>query len=224
MSRKTDTSLARSTAVVVLLLASLLGFTSQATAHPSPGGQSSFLATDVATDSQFTPHARRETAPHQSGPRRDAGSGAVCWEVHTYFVAGREAAPAAWVHNKSHSEILGENLEAAGINRPSRSAAHHIVAWDDPRAAESRAILKRAGVDIDSADNGVFLPRGSAAARGTGKTPHSRVHTDRYYEEVRRELRIAEKAGKVRQKLGDIAQRLSNHTFPYKSKTKRRRK
>lgn len=143
---------------------------------------------------------------------------------HTYFVGC--GARAAWVHNKSHSEILADNLLLAKQIRPSGTAAHHIVAWDDPRAGGSRGVLARAGIGIDEAVNGVFLPRGSRfPGAKLGVTPHSRVHTSRYYRELERELRLAERGGNVRGKLNEIAARLTAGTFPYKMpKTPKRRR
>ncbi len=156
MTRDTNRALARSTAVVVLLLASLLGFTSQATAHPTPGGQSSFLP----TDNQFALQARRETAPHQSDPRRGAGSGAVWWEVHTYFVAAKNGAPAVWVHNNSRSGVAkwlgdslrlrrthifkGERIRGAlkGFHLQSANPANTIVSMLSPATAASKGVYE----------------------------------------------------------------------------------
>jgi hypothetical protein len=108
--------------------------------------------------------------------------------------------------------ILGDNLEAAGAKRLPNSEAHHIVAWDDLRAAEARQILKTAGVDIDEAANGVFLADSSENARPPARY-HSEVHTDKYYREVTRRLRAAP-AGKVREALQGMAQELLKGTFP----------
>jgi hypothetical protein len=59
------------------------------------------------------------------------------------------------------STVLGKNLEAVGKVRPENSAAHHIVAGGAPNAdaEETRELLRKAGIDINEASNGVFLPR-----------------------------------------------------------------
>jgi hypothetical protein len=111
------------------------------------------------------------------------------------------------------SEILGENLELMGRKRLPNRAAHHIVAGEDPRAAQARRILKQAGIDINDADNGVFLPRGSKYAKGA-ETPHSRVHTDLYYKTLTERLQKAA-PGTLRDVLEEIGQELLNGTFPY---------
>jgi len=83
----------------------------------------------------------------------------------------------------SHSRILGQNLAAESLlARPAGTAAHHIVAWDDPRAAVARSVLQRFGIGIDDAANGAFLPR-NLRIPGTG-TAHSIIHTDAYYKRV----------------------------------------
>ena len=112
------------------------------------------------------------------------------------------------------SSVLGKNLEAvSGVTRPANSAAHHIVAGCDPRAAQARAILRREGIDINEASNGVFLPSKSSVARPPATT-HSRVHTDRYYREVEQRLRNAA-PGTVRTELERIESELLNGTFPF---------
>lgn len=79
------------------------------------------------------------------------------------------------------SRALGANLEAAGMTRSRSSAAHHIVAGGSQRAAEARAVLARYGIDINAAENGVFLPLNRAAANPTGAAVHSTLHTNAYY-------------------------------------------
>ena len=111
------------------------------------------------------------------------------------------------------SRILGQNLEATGIPRPPNSAAHHIVSGLDGRAAQARAILRRDGVNINEAANGVFLPRISRFARPPSAT-HSRIHTNRYYTEITRRLQQAQ-PGTAHIVLRQIADELAAGTFPY---------
>jgi hypothetical protein len=110
------------------------------------------------------------------------------------------------------STILGENLEAAGAKRLPNSDAHHIVGNDD-RAKEALAILNRDKIDINEAANGVFLADSSEAARPPS-IPHSRVHTNAYYEAMTQRLRDAG-PGKGREVLQQIASELLKGTFPH---------
>src|SRR5690606_33279186 len=58
------------------------------------------------------------------------------------------------VLERSASEVLGENLEAAGQVRPVGSAAHHIVATGARDAEVAREILEEFGIDINDPANG----------------------------------------------------------------------
>ncbi|HEX5749058.1 MAG TPA: SpvB/TcaC N-terminal domain-containing protein [Archangium sp.] len=82
------------------------------------------------------------------------------------------------------SKALGAALEAAGIVRPTQSAAHHIVAGSASSAAPARAVLQRFGIGINDAANGVFLPANRASANAAGAAVHSTVHTQAYYDAV----------------------------------------
>lgn len=55
--------------------------------------------------------------------------------------------------NTQHSDILRNELKKVGIQPPSYvNAAHHIVAWNDPRAEKAREVLKKVGIDFDSVE------------------------------------------------------------------------
>jgi hypothetical protein len=109
------------------------------------------------------------------------------------------------------SKILGQNLLASGITRPLNSAAHHIVAGGDNRAKVARAILKRAGIDINDASNGVFLPKNSKFVNGTAPA-HSKIHTDKYYSELTKRL---QSATDVLSELQNIGDEILKGIFPY---------
>jgi RHS repeat-associated protein len=113
------------------------------------------------------------------------------------------------------STKLAENLESAGIPRPPDSAAHHIVAGSDPRAAPARAILENEGININAAENGVYLPQNTKVPNPTGAQVHSKVHTDVYYDSVNAALEDAQ-PGTVVDILSDIADQLLDATFPTK--------
>ena len=86
--------------------------------------------------------------------------------------------------SRPSSRVLGSNLEATGVVRPTGSAAHHIVAGNSPRAAEARTVLQRLGIDINDAGNGVFLPARMTSPNPTGAAVHSSLHTNAYYRQV----------------------------------------
>jgi hypothetical protein len=87
----------------------------------------------------------------------------------------------------SPSAILRKNMLAAGMDEPPGSAAHHMVAWDDKRAAISRAILQQVGIGVNQEVNGVFLPRDKNYP-SVGDAQHSIIHSDDYHREVERRL------------------------------------
>ena len=92
------------------------------------------------------------------------------------------------------SGVLRTALKKAGIQPPKyANAAHHIVAGADARAAESRKLLEKYHIGINSASNGVFLPYKDA---GLLASYHPSVHTDYYYRDVQERLMKAEKRGK----------------------------
>lgn len=104
---------------------------------------------------------------------------------------------------------LARNMAREGnAVRKGEQEAHHIVAQTDKRAAQSRAILSRNGVDIHSAENGAAM----------AKADHKKIHTESYHWDVGDRLAAAEargvdaasKAAAVKQELRDIASGLEN--------------
>ncbi len=75
-------------------------------------------------------------------------------------------------------------MEAAGVKRPPGTDAHHIVAASADGASPARGVLRRFGVDIDDAANGVFLPSNSNVVTAAPGSIHSTVHTKAYYDKV----------------------------------------
>lgn len=127
----------------------------------------------------------------------------------------------ARIQGRSHAVRLRENMIAAGRKAPPNTSAHHIVAWDDKRANEARAILKQVGIDINDEANGVFLPRWRK------HTPHPSmpdayahlpVHTNVYFLNVtnmlREEFDAEGSKDDIKDVLRDIAKRLTNGAFP----------
>lgn len=145
-------------------------------------------------------------------------------EAHTFFVGER-----AWlVHNAgcSPSELLAQNMEASGLGpRPAGSAAHHMVSHGPnkrfPEVAQSQAILKKHGIDINGADNGVYLPHTRTSPNNTGNpnaSVHLPVHTTTYHRTVYARLRQADARGgkaAVERALRQIRRELEQGTFPF---------
>jgi len=112
------------------------------------------------------------------------------------------------------AEKLAKNLIAAGYERPPGTAAHHIVAGNDSRAAGTREIFKSFGIGINADSNGVFLPH--KERNDKLGTYHRSVHTDKYYSEVNQRLEEARTREEAIEILERIGQQLANNTFPYR--------
>jgi hypothetical protein len=100
---------------------------------------------------------------------------------------------------EARTEKLRKNMTATGEPRPGDGcAAHHIVMKDDgkfPASKKARDILENCGIDLDSAENGVWLPDTTedSACRGAY---HRTLHTEEYANNVYKRLRYAkEEAG-----------------------------
>ncbi len=127
---------------------------------------------------------------------------------------GSGAMPGAACAPAPSSKRLAANLEAAGVQRPPSTDAHHIVAANAEAASTARAVLRRFGVDIDDAANGVFLPSNASASTAAPGSLHSTVHTKTYYAEVTARLLRATSKQDVTDVLDDIRQMLLSGSFP----------
>jgi RHS repeat-associated protein len=117
----------------------------------------------------------------------------------------------------SDAAKLRANMVNAGQVEPGfPNAAHHLVMSNstDPRMIAARAHLQTHGVDINAPENGIFLPRSSADAVGTGLPAHSSLHTDAYKQAVHDRITAANNPAEVQQALTDIQNGLKNGTFP----------
>jgi A nuclease family of the HNH/ENDO VII superfamily with conserved AHH len=135
------------------------------------------------------------------------------------------------IHSPTHPEILGAALERAGMTRPPGHDPHHIVPTSGGGRAgdRARAVIERAGIHGDSADNGVWLPRTTMDPRNIaqpapidprftpeGLTRHQTIHTGPYYEEVASRLEAAEQSGQsVRDTLRAMQKQIADGKFPF---------
>ena len=109
------------------------------------------------------------------------------------------------------SKKLRENMIASGQIEPSyKNAAHHIVAGSSPKATEARSILEKYGIDINSSDNGVFLPTERV---GAGASYHPSLHTNEYYRKVNMLLNNANSREDVLDILNMIREDLLDGSF-----------
>jgi RHS repeat-associated protein len=163
------------------------------------------------------PSAVPDAPPSTDAPRAVAGSAAP----PDPFVEGFQAkAKAAGIDVElsggttapkpvaPSSRALGRTLESAGYTRPPGSAAHHIVAGRAAAAGPARAVLKRFGIGINDAANGVFLPANRAAPNAAGAAVHSTLHSNLYYQTVNQMLGAATTRAEAEAALGSILQAL----------------
>ncbi|NJA04228.1 hypothetical protein HC024_00515 [Methylococcaceae bacterium WWC4] len=96
-------------------------------------------------------------------------------------------------------------VKERGETKDEGAATHHIVAWGDERAQRSRAILDKVGMDINDANNGLFIH---------GRY-HDYLHTGRYHQEVFRSLEGLTTYGDVAAALAVIRTRIQAGIFPF---------
>lgn len=65
-----------------------------------------------------------------------------------------------------------------------RALDDHIVAGGADAAAPARNVLAKYGIDINAAENGVFLPANKLAPSPSGATVHQPMHSGNYYRTV----------------------------------------
>jgi hypothetical protein len=115
-------------------------------------------------------------------------------------------------NSRSQSPCTCERLLSGP--RPAGYAAHHIVAGADKRAEIARGILKKFGIGINDAKNGVFLPANQAAQVIAGETIHSTLHTKEHYDAVNDALMVARTRPQTIAILRRIGQALQSGNFP----------
>lgn len=94
---------------------------------------------------------------------------------------------------KANSAKLGDNLEAINDVRPSYDHdAHHIVPGGHPKAESARLLLSKYRISINSAANGVFLPRQKGV---TDAAYHPYLNRTNYINMVNYRLSKAEERG-----------------------------
>ncbi len=159
----------------------------------------------------------REAAVHAAGMVLEqgltvatGGMGKAATTTGRALDAGVVTATTSTAATGGSSRVLGKALEAAGTSCPAQSAAHHMVAANAKAAKKAREILEAAGVHIDDAANGVFLPATKKSANPTGATVHSSMHTRGYYNSVNKMLSNSTSRQEVIEILDQIRQTLQS--------------
>jgi RHS repeat-associated protein len=123
-------------------------------------------------------------------------------EYHTYFVGSREWGFCVWAHNNCNSKLLGKALEDAQEVRGAGQHAAHLVptgAFTGRTTAVQKAVktaqkaLAKAGIGINSAENGFFAPVG-----------HNGTHTNEYLLKLGKLMSDAMKNKNVKEVLKQI--------------------
>lgn len=98
-------------------------------------------------------------------------------------------------YSKLKRALISESLAAGGSGEPPEGCdAHHIVPEHDNRpwarkfVEPSRKILAGCNIDINSVENGVFLPRSESTKSDCTGTFHRSMHDELYYTKVFTEL------------------------------------
>ena len=89
---------------------------------------------------------------------------------------------------KKDSQILGKNMQDAGIVKPAHSAGHHIIPITMKASKPAVDTIKFFGVEPNDAENGVYLPQAGVDSKGNPSPAvgliHSGVHPRVYAEAV----------------------------------------
>ncbi len=167
-----------------------------------------------------------------AGQLRDSESG-LCYNRFRYYdpaggcyvspdpigIAGGESNygyvpnPNTWVDPFGLTSCeLAKKMENAGTPRPVNSAAHHIVGETSKGAKPARDVLNKHKIDINGADNGVFLPNRNNTD-GLSGILHNGRHPDDYLAAVNKRIIQADILGgkdEVINELGKIRDILSS--------------
>jgi hypothetical protein len=115
-----------------------------------------------------------------------------------------------------NSQILGDNLRAAGVEPPdSTYEPHHIVPSraGGARMDAIRNLLADVGVGLNDAPNGTWVPSARSAEDAPGAY-HPRLNNDVYNDAVIQELTGVTTKEQAINILADIAARLATGDFP----------
>ncbi|MFJ0492295.1 AHH domain-containing protein [Citrobacter werkmanii] len=98
---------------------------------------------------------------------------------------------------------LSKAMEKNGTPRPKDSAAHHIVPETAKGAKPARDILKKHKIDVNGADNGVFLPNRNNTD-GMSGILHNGKHPDDYISAINNRIESADIRGGKQEVINEL--------------------
>ena len=109
----------------------------------------------------------------------------------------------------SDAKALRANTVAAGKVEPNfKNSAHHIIMSNstDSRMVALQNKMKTLGIDINTAENGMFLPSNSKVQLPSGNTlpNHEIIHTNAYKQKVFDLLKSINNSGDLLNELNKI--------------------
>jgi RHS repeat-associated protein len=118
----------------------------------------------------------------------------------------------------SDAKALRENMVAAGKVEPNfRNSAHHIVMSNskDPRMVALQNKMEILGIDINTAENGIFLPSNSKVQLPKGSTlpNHASIHTNPYTQKVFDRLKSISNSKDFLNELNKISSEIAGGIF-----------
>ncbi|HED5889313.1 TPA: AHH domain-containing protein [Salmonella enterica] len=116
------------------------------------------------------------------------------------------------------AKALRENMVAAGKIEPNfKNSAHHIVMSNstDSRMVALQNKMKTLKIDINSAENGIFLPSNSKVQLPAGNTlpNHASIHTNNYKQKVFNRLNPINNSSDFLNELNKINSEIASGTF-----------
>lgn len=132
----------------------------------------------------------RAVQPHRDAPYDPIG---LLGGLNLYQYAPN---PVGWVDPWGWCAVkLSNNMTKDGTVRPANTAAHHIVGDTSKGAKPARDILKKYGIDVDDARNGVFLPNKNNIDEALSGIKHNGRHPDKYIDAVNKRIIKADEIG-----------------------------
>ena len=135
-------------------------------------------------------HVKPQSAPSSGGSStrgrgndaRKSNSAPAPQAVKDLYTRADKANVNLRLGREHNAQVLSNNLEVAGVPKPSGTQAHHIVGQSSRYGRRTQETLKRFGIDLNSPNNGVFLP-GCGASNAVGMI-HCGRHTEAYEQAV----------------------------------------